>query len=69
MPEGMETMATAADLKRLLSSMSPKTPMGNQLKALEIITKRLKGKALFVDTLSPPGIPSGGTWSRRRCPG
>jgi uroporphyrinogen decarboxylase len=51
MPEGMETMATAADLKRLSVFDVAKTPMGNQLKALEIITKRLKGKALFVDTL------------------
>jgi uroporphyrinogen decarboxylase len=51
MPEGMETMATAADLKRLSVFDVAKTPMGNQLKALEIIAKRLKGKALFVDTL------------------
>jgi len=51
MPEGMETMATAADLKRLSVFNVAKTPMGNQLKALEIIAKKLKGKALFVDTL------------------
>jgi uroporphyrinogen decarboxylase len=51
LPEGMETMATAADLKRLSVFDVAKTPMGNQLKALEIIAKRLKGKALFVDTL------------------
>jgi uroporphyrinogen decarboxylase len=51
MPEGMETMATAADLKRLSAFDVAKTPMGNQLRALEIIAKRLKGKALFVDTL------------------
>jgi len=51
MPEGMETMATAADLKRLSVFDVTKTPMGNQLKALEIIAKKLKGKALFVDTL------------------
>ena len=51
MPEGMETMATAADLKRLAVFDVAKTPMGNQLKVLEIIAKRLKGKALFVDTL------------------
>jgi uroporphyrinogen decarboxylase len=51
MPEGMEVMATAADLKRLSPFDVTKTPMGNQLKALEIIAKKLKGKALFVDTL------------------
>jgi len=51
MPEGMEVMTTAADLKRLSLFDVAKTPMGNQLKALEIIAKRLKGKALFVDTL------------------
>jgi uroporphyrinogen decarboxylase len=51
MPEGMETVATAADLKRLSVFDVTKTPMGNQLKALEIIAKKLKGKALFVDTL------------------
>jgi len=51
MPEGMETMATAADLKRLALFDVAKTPMENQLKVLEIIAKKLKGKALFVDTL------------------
>lgn len=51
MPEAMEVMATAADLKRLSPFDVTKTPMGNQLKALEIIAKKLKGKALFVDTL------------------
>jgi uroporphyrinogen decarboxylase len=51
MPEGLETMATAADLKRLSALDVTKTPMGNQLKALEIIAKKLKGKALFMDTL------------------
>jgi uroporphyrinogen decarboxylase len=51
MPEGMEVMATASDLKRLSPFDVTKTLMGNQLKALEIIAKKLKGKALFVDTL------------------
>ncbi|HSR10104.1 MAG TPA: uroporphyrinogen decarboxylase family protein [Thermodesulfobacteriota bacterium] len=51
MPDGMETMATAADLKRLSVFDVAASPLGNQLKALEIIAKRLKGKALFVDTL------------------
>jgi uroporphyrinogen decarboxylase len=51
MPGGMETMATSADLKRLSVFDVAKTPMGNQLKTLEIIAKTLKGKAFFVDTL------------------
>jgi uroporphyrinogen decarboxylase len=51
MPEGMEVMATPADLKKLALFDVAKTPMGNQLKAIEIIAKKLKGKALFVDTV------------------
>ena len=51
MPEGLETMATAADLKRLSVFDVAETPLGNQLKTLEIIAKKLKGRALFVDTL------------------
>jgi uroporphyrinogen decarboxylase len=51
MPEGMDVMATPADLKRLTPFDVAKTPMGNQLKVIEIIAKSLKGKALFVDTM------------------
>ena len=51
MPEGMEVMATPADLKKLTLFDVAKTPMGNQLKVIEIIAKKLKGKALFVDTM------------------
>jgi uroporphyrinogen decarboxylase len=51
MPEGMENMATPADLKRIRPFEVARTPMGKQLKALEIIAKALKGKALFVDTV------------------
>jgi len=51
LPDGMEVMATAADLKRLSLFDVSKAPLGNQLKVLEIIAKKLKGKALFVDTL------------------
>ena len=51
MPEGMEVMATPADLKRLHPLDISRTPMGHQLRALEIIAKSLKGKALFVDTV------------------
>ena len=51
MPEGMAVMATPADLKRLTSFDVTRTPMGQQLKAVGLITKALKGKALFVDTV------------------
>ena len=47
MPEGMEVMATAADLKRLSPFDVTKTPMGNQLKALEIIAKKIERKGAF----------------------
>lgn len=51
MPEGMEVMATAEDLKRLEPLDMTRTPMGQQLKAIDLIAKALKGKALFVDTM------------------
>jgi uroporphyrinogen decarboxylase len=51
MPEGLEVMATPADLKRLRPLEIARAPMGRQLKALEIIAQALKGKALFVDTV------------------
>jgi uroporphyrinogen decarboxylase len=51
MPQGMEVIATPADLERLTSLDVTQTPMGNQLRAIEIIAKALRGKALFVDTV------------------
>ena len=51
MPEGMEVMATPADLGRLTPFDVTKTPMGNQLQAIDLIAKALRGKALFVDTV------------------
>jgi uroporphyrinogen decarboxylase len=51
MPEGLEVMATPADLKRLAPLEIAKTPLGNQLRALEKIATAVKGKALFVDTM------------------
>jgi uroporphyrinogen decarboxylase len=51
MPEGMEVMATPTDLKRLQPFAVTRTPMGQQLKALELIAQALKGKILFVDTV------------------
>ncbi len=51
MPDTMEVMATPADLKQLAFLDVRRTPMGQQLKAIELIAKALKGKALFVDTV------------------
>jgi uroporphyrinogen decarboxylase len=50
MPKGMEGMATPDDLKGLQPLDVTRTPMGQQLKAIQIIAKALQGKALFVDT-------------------
>ncbi len=51
MPEGIEIMTTPDDLKRLAPLDVTRTPLGRQLKAIELISKSLKGKALFVDTV------------------
>lgn len=51
MPEGMEVMATPEDLKRLAPFDVTRTPLGRQLKAIELIAKSLQDKALFVDTV------------------
>ena len=51
MPEGMEVIATPDDLKRLAPFDVSRTPLGQQLKAIELISRSLKGKALFVDTV------------------
>lgn len=51
MPEGMEVMKSPEDLKRLEPFDVIRTPMGQQLKALEQISRALKGKALYLDTL------------------
>jgi uroporphyrinogen decarboxylase len=51
MPEGMEVMATPDDLKRLGPLDLGRTPMGRQLDAIGLITRSLRGNALFVDTV------------------
>lgn len=51
MPEGLEAMDSPADLKRLQLFEVTRTPMGQQLKALELISRALKEKALFLDTV------------------
>jgi uroporphyrinogen decarboxylase len=51
MPEGLEAVETPEDLKRIGPLDVTRTPMGNQLKSVEILAKKLKGKALLVDTV------------------
>lgn len=51
MPEGMDYMATPEDLSRVEPLDIPKTPLGKQLQAVEMIGKELRDKALFVDTV------------------
>ena len=51
MPPGLETMESPEDLKRLQPFNIERSPLGNQLRALEYIAKGLRGTALFVDTL------------------
>ena len=51
MPSGMETFEGPEDLKRLQPFTIERSPLGNQLRALENVAKGLRGTALFVDTL------------------
>src|SRR6202795_1125108 len=51
MPDGIDTIASPEGLE-LLRPFEPRdTPMGTQLRAIEIIAEALRGKALFVDTV------------------
>ncbi len=51
MPPGVETLATARDLAKLETLEPERTPMGEQLRAVEIMAQALRGRALVVDTL------------------
>ncbi|MBI2528327.1 MAG: hypothetical protein HYV93_20395 [Candidatus Rokubacteria bacterium] len=51
MPAGLEVMATPADLARLGPFDPLETPLGTQLRAVELIARALSGQALFVDTV------------------
>jgi uroporphyrinogen decarboxylase len=51
MPKGLEVMAIPADLERVTHLDVTQTPMGNQLRAIEIVSKTLRARALFVDTV------------------
>ncbi|MGE5253261.1 MAG: uroporphyrinogen decarboxylase family protein [Planctomycetaceae bacterium] len=51
LPEGLEAVETVEDLKRIGPLDVTRTPMGNQLRAVEILAGKLKGRALLVDTV------------------
>jgi uroporphyrinogen decarboxylase len=51
LPAGMDSMATAEQLLRLEPFQVADTPLGTQLQALERIAARVKGQALFLDTV------------------
>ncbi len=51
MPAGLDVVETAADLQRLVPFEPEKTPLGHQLRAVEIIAAALRGRALFLDTV------------------
>ncbi len=51
MPTGLDSVEKPEDLKQLQPFNIERSPLGNQLRALEYIAKGLRGTALFVDTL------------------
>lgn len=51
MPGGVETLDAPRDLARLRPLDPERTPLGEQLRVVEIVAGALRGRALFVDTL------------------
>jgi uroporphyrinogen decarboxylase len=51
MPAGLDTLSSAEDLGRLAPFDPVETPLGTQLRAVELIAAALGGRALFVDTV------------------
>jgi uroporphyrinogen decarboxylase len=51
MPAGMDSLESREDLKRIQPFNIERSPLGNQLRALEYVAKGLRGTALFIDTL------------------
>lgn len=54
MPEGLEAVRTRSDLKRIARFDPARSPWGEQLRALEIIHRELKGNVYFLDTVFDP---------------
>jgi uroporphyrinogen decarboxylase len=51
MPAGMEVIASAGDLARLGPFDPAATPLGTQLRTVELVADALRDRALFVDTV------------------
>ncbi|HBH00353.1 MAG TPA: hypothetical protein DDZ42_00315, partial [Candidatus Rokubacteria bacterium] len=51
MPPGVETLRAARDLAQLTPLDLPRTPLGEQLRVLELVARELRGRALVVDTV------------------
>ena len=51
MPDGIETLDSAADLARVVTLDVKRTPLAAQLDVIERLAKALRGRALVVDTM------------------
>ncbi len=51
MPDGVETLSEARDLARLTPLDVARTPLGEQLRVIQILARALRGRALVVDTV------------------
>jgi len=51
MPDGLETLTEASDLARLTPLDVTRSPLGQQLRVIEILASALGGRVLFVDTV------------------
>ncbi len=54
MPEGIESVRTGADLRRITRFDVERSPWREQFRALAVIGSELKGKAYFLDTVFDP---------------
>jgi uroporphyrinogen decarboxylase len=54
LPEGLDRIRTIEDWKRLEPLKATEGGFAEQLKLLEVVAKRLKGEAFFVDTIFDP---------------
>ncbi len=54
LPEGLASVRTGAELQRITRFAIEESPWREQLRALEVIEKELKGIAYFIDTVFDP---------------
>lgn len=55
LPDGLDAITSPSDLARIAPFDVTRTPLGRQLRALELIADALRGKALFLDTVFNAG--------------